>query len=227
MSKGKKYVEAAKKINRDKQYSIKDAIKVLKDVSYANFDESVELHFSLGIDPRHADQMVRGTMILPHGTGKSLRVVVVTSSDKEAELKEAGAVEVGGEELIAKIQGGWLDFDILVTSPDMMAKIARLGKLLGARGLMPNPKSGTVTTDLEKAVKEFMSGKVEYRNDKTGNVHLVIGKKSFDEAHLEENYKRVLEIIKKAKPAKAKGDYIKSATLTSTMAPGIKLEIVS
>ncbi len=197
----------------------------MKKVAYAKFDESVEIHVNLGIDAKHADQLVRGTTILPHGTGKSSKVVVITQGPKEKDALDAGADEVGNVDIIEKIQGGWLDFDILVVSPDMMPKIGKLGKQLGTKGLMPSPKNGTVTVDIKKAVQEFKAGKVEYRNDKSGAIHMVVGKLSFSEQQLEENIVDIYNVLLKAKPPKVKGVYVKSFALASTMGPGISLDV--
>ena len=223
MAKGKKYTATLEKFSVDTLYSAEDALKMLKELAYANFDETVELNFNLGIDPRQAEQVIRGTMTLPNGSGKEMRVVVVCQEKDFDAVKEAGALEVGADDLIEKINKGWFGFDIMIASPDMMSKVGRLGKALGGRGLMPNPKSGTVTPDVAKAVKEFKSGKFEYRNDKTGIVHFVIGKVSFELGQLLENMQAVFDEIQKIKPQKTKGTYIKSLVLSSTMSPGIKV----
>jgi len=220
----KKHLEALKAVDKTKAYSIKEAIKLAKEVSYANFDETVELAFRLGVDPRHADQMIRGAIALPAGTGKTVRVCVITSGDKIKAAEEAGADYVGGDDIVQKIAGGWLDFDRVIASPDMMAKLGRIGRILGPRGLMPNPKLGTVTPNVAKAVQEQKAGKVEYRTEKNGIVHVPIGKKSFDDEKLLENYKAILGAIMKAKPASAKGTYLKSLALSTTMGPGIKID---
>lgn len=221
---GKKYAESAKKIDSEKHYVPTEAVALVKDVSNASFDETIEVHFNLGIDPRHADQLVRGTIILPHGTGKSVRIAVICDGENQKIAEKAGASEVGAEDLIEKINGGFLDFDILIASPDMMAKVGKLGRILGARGLMPSPKSGTVTPDIEKAVTDFKAGKVEYRNDKNGIIHTVIGKASFDNDKLKDNFTALYEVIEKAKPSKSKGVYMRSIVLAPTMGPGVKVE---
>jgi len=205
MKRGKKYREAVANRKEDDIFKPKDAVSLLKKSAYVKFDEAVELHFNLGIDPRHADQMVRGTLVLPHGTGKKVRVVAIVEADKVEETKKTGADAVGAEDLVEKINGGWMDFDVLLATPKMMPKVGKLGRQLGARGLMPSPKSGTVTQDIPEAVKAFQGGRVEYRNDKAGLVHLVIGKVSFTEKQLLENYEKVFEVIQKVKPQKSKG----------------------
>ncbi|MBT5856429.1 50S ribosomal protein L1 [bacterium] len=224
MKHGKNYVASAKQVDAEQKYMPSEAVGLVKKAAFAKFDETVEVHFNLGIDPRHADQLVRGTLMLPHGTGKDVRIVVLTTDDRAKDALAAGAIEAGSDELIEKISGGWLGFDIVIASPDIMSKVGRLGKTLGARGLMPSPKSGTVTPDVSKAVKEFMSGKQEFRNDKTGIVHLVIGKVGFTDRQLKENFETVYSVIQKAKPTKAKGLYMKSIVMTSTMGPGVKVE---
>lgn len=228
MAKGKhspKYLEALKSVEKGKLYPAKEAIDLSTKIAYAKFDETVEIAFRLGVDPRHADQMIRGAIVMPSGTGKNVRVLVIASGERITEAEKAGADHVGGDELIAKIAGGWLDFDRVIATPDMMGKIGRIGRLLGPRGLMPNPKLGTVTTDVTKAVSEQKSGKVEYRTDKNGIVHVPIGKKSFGSDKLLENFKAIMSAIVKAKPASAKGTYIKSLNLSTTMGPGIKLDV--
>jgi large subunit ribosomal protein L1 len=220
----KNYLDVSKSLNPQKLYSIDEAISLAKDVAFAKFDESVDLAFRLGVDPRHADQMIRGAIALPEGTGKEVRVCVITSGDKIKLAEESGADFVGGEEMVQKIQGGWLDFDRVIASPDMMGKLGRIGRVLGPRGLMPNPKLGTVTPDVVKAIKEQKAGKVEYRTDKNGIVHVLIGKKSFDSNKLKENFKSIVGAILKAKPASAKGTYLKSLTISTTMGPGIKID---
>ncbi|MDD0854903.1 50S ribosomal protein L1 [Halobacteriovorax sp. GB3] len=225
-SKSKKLVEALTKVDKDKLYSIEEAIKLIKEVKFANFDETVDLAFRLGVDPRHADQMIRGAIALPAGTGKSVRVCVITSGDKLKAAEEAGADFVGGDDIVAKIAGGWLDFDRVIASPDMMGKLGRIGRVLGPRGLMPNPKLGTVTPDVAKAVAEQKAGKVEYRTEKNGIIHVPIGKSSFDEAKLRENFNAILAAIVKAKPASAKGTYMKSLTISTTMGPGVKIDTI-
>lgn len=219
----KRYTEALSKLEANKEYGADEAIKLVKEVAFAKFDETIELAFRLGVDPRHADQMIRGAMSLPAGTGKSVRICVITSGENIKKAEEAGADFVGSDDIITKIQGGWLDFDRMIASPDMMGKIGRIGRVLGPRGLMPNPKLGTVTTDVAKAVEEQKAGKVEYRTDKNGVIHVPIGKKSFDDGKIKENFNAVLSAIVKAKPASAKGTYLRSLTLSSTMGPGIRL----
>ena len=221
---GKRYAEVAKLVDRAKQYDTAEAVSLLKQTAKAKFDETVELHIKLGVDGRHADQQVRGAIVLPHGTGKSKKVLVVAKGEKAEEAKAAGADFVGAEDMIQKIQTeNWFDFDVLVATPDMMGLVGRLGRVLGPKGLMPNPKSGTVTFDIEKAVNEIKAGKVEYRLDKTNIVHVTIGKVSFEDEKLVENLNALMEAVVKAKPAAAKGTYLKSVTMTSTMGPGIKL----
>jgi large subunit ribosomal protein L1 len=224
MKRGKQYLESTKKIDKQVLHSPTEAIDLVKQASYAKFDETIEVHFNLGIDPRHADQQIRGTLSLPHGTGKSIRIAVIAQGEKIMEAKEAGADEVGADDLIEKIQGGWFEFDLLIATPDMMSKVGRIGRLLGPKGLMPSPKSGTVTADIKSAVPEFKAGKIEYRNDKTGIIHLPIGKKSFDDKAIYDNYLAVYDVIHKAKPAKAKGVYMRSITICSTMGPGVRIE---
>ena len=221
MIRSKRYNEAVSKVDRSKEYSVEEAVKLLKQTSKARFDETVEIAMRLGVDPRHADQMVRGTVSLPNGTGKTVRILVLTKGDNVAKAEKAGANYVGLEEYVEKIQKGWLDFDVVVASPDVMSVVGKLGKVLGTRGLMPNPKSGTVTMDVEAAVKEIMAGKIDFRVDKTGIVHSGIGKVSFEEEKLIENVKAFIGIIVKMKPASAKGTYLKSISLSSTMGPGI------
>lgn len=222
----KRYADAVKKVDKTKVYSSDDAIKLAKEIKSAKFDETVDLAFRLGVDPRHADQMIRGAIALPAGTGKTVRVVVITSGTKITESEAAGADFVGGEDIINKIAGGWLDFDRVIASPDMMSKLGKVARLLGPRGLMPNPKLGTVTTDVAAAVKEQKAGKVEYRTEKNGIIHVPIGKSSFTAEQLKQNYTTVLSAIVKAKPTSAKGTYIKSLTLSTTMGPGIKIDTV-
>lgn len=220
----RKYLESEKKVDSSKHYSISEAIELAKESSFAKFDETVDLAFRLGVDPRHADQMIRGAIALPAGTGKSVRVVVITSGENITKAEKAGADFAGGDDIVQKIQGGWLDFDRVIASPDMMAKLGRIGRVLGPRGLMPNPKLGTVTTDVEKAVKEQKAGKVEYRTEKNGIVHVPVGKKSFSSEKLRENVNAIVSAIMKAKPASAKGTYLKSLTISTTMGPGIKID---
>lgn len=221
---GKKYDDALKLIEADKLYSPKEAVGLVKKTSVTKFDSSVELAVRLGVDPKYPDQQVRGAMVLPNGTGKTKKVLVFAKGPKEQEALAAGADFVGGDELAAKIKGGWMDFDVCVATPDMMGVVGKLGKVLGPRGLMPNPKVGTVTMDVTKAVNEIKSGKVEYRCDKAGNVQVIIGKVSFDEAKLLENYLALVDTLIKVKPSGAKGTYIKSVTLSTTMGPGIKID---
>ena len=224
MKHGKKYQDSVKAFDLTKQYEAGEAINVLLETAKAKFDETVELHVRLGVDPRQADQQVRGVLVLPHGTGKTKRVLVIAKGAKADEAAAAGADFVGAEELIAKIQNeGWFDFDVMITTPDMMGMVGRIGRVLGPKGLMPNPKSGTVTMDVEKAIAEVKAGKVEYRLDKTAIIHCPIGKKSFGAEKLLENYTALMDAIVKAKPASAKGTYLKSVTLASTMGPGVKV----
>ena len=224
MKRGKKYVEAAKAVDRANLYETEEAISLVKKTAVAKFDETIEAHIRTGCDGRHADQQIRGAVVLPHGTGKTVRVLVFAKNAKADEAQAAGADFVGAEELIPKIQNeGWLDFDVVVATPDMMGVVGRLGRVLGPKGLMPNPKAGTVTMDVTKAVQEIKAGKIEYRLDKTNIIHVPIGKASFTEEQLNENFQTLIDAIIKAKPASAKGQYIRSATLTSTMGPGVKL----
>ena len=224
MKHGKKYKEGAKLIDRAKLYDTNEALDLCVKTGTAKFDETVELHVKLGVDGRHADQQVRGAIVLPNGTGKSVRVLVICKADKEEDAKAAGADFVGGEEMVQKIQSeNWMDFDVLITTPDMMGQVGRLGRLLGPRGLMPNPKAGTVTPDLGKAVKEAKAGKIEYRLDKQNIIHVPVGKASFGAEKLFTNLDTVMDAIAKAKPAAAKGTYFKSATIATTMGPGIRL----
>ncbi len=225
---GKKYLEALKKIDRHKEYSPEEAIKLVKDVSYANFDATVEAHFRLGVDPRHADQQVRGVVVLPHGTGKERKVLVFAQGEAAELARQAGADYVAdSDEWIKKIQNGWLDFDVAIATPDMMPKVGRLGRILGPRGLMPNPKSGTVVKpeDLPRVIKEIKSGRVEYRVDRTGNLHVPIGKVSFSDQQLYENLAVLVDAVRKARPASLKGTYIKRLTLAPTMGPGVKVDV--
>ena len=223
MKHGKKYVESSKLIDRTKLYDTVEALEVTVKGATAKFDETVELHVRLGVDSRHADQQVRGAVVLPNGTGKNVRVAVFAKGDKIDAALAAGAEYVGAEDLMEKIQGGFMDFDVCIASPDMMGIVGRLGKILGPRGLMPSPKAGTVTPDVAKAVTEAKAGKIEYRLDKTNIIHCPIGKASFGSAKLEENFNTLMEAIVKAKPAAAKGQYLKSCTLSSTMGPGVKV----
>jgi len=227
MSKTGKQFAAAKEKVEDKFYLIEEAIPLLRSLKFAKFDETVEMTMRLGVDPKHADQMVRGTVVLPHGLGRSKKVIVIASGDKQKEAQDAGADDVGGEEIVQKIQGGWMDFEAVVATPDMMREVGKLGRVLGPRGLMPNPKTGTVTLDVAKAVEEIKAGKVEYRVDKAGVVHAPIGKTSFDEQKLIENATALAASVLKAKPVAAKGKYVKSVNLSSTMGPGIPIDTVS
>ena len=220
---GKKYAEAVKLFERDKQYDPAEAIDIIKKMDTAKFDETVELAVNLNVDPKYADQQVRGALVLPHGVGKTKSVLVFAQGEKEKEAKDAGADFVGGEDLIEKIKGGWLDFDVAIATPNMMGKVGRSGKVLGPKGLMPNPKVGTVTMDVAKAVSESKAGKVEYRTDKAGNIHSPIGKKSFEVNKLVENLTTLVDTLVKVKPAGAKGQYIKSITVSSTMSPGVRI----
>ena len=221
---GKKYQSAAKQVEA-RPYQLDEAIPLLKKIQFAKFDETVEVHMRLGVDPKHADQMVRGTVVMPNGLGKSKKVLVIASGDKQKDAEAAGADFVGGEEMVHKIQAeGWLDFDAVIATPDMMRSVGRLGKILGPRGLMPNPKTGTVTVDVAKAVNEIKAGKVEFRVDKTGIIHAPVGKLSFAPDKLVENAASLITAVIKAKPAAAKGKYVKSATLCSTMSPGVSID---
>lgn len=219
---GKKYEDARKQIDRETKYEPAEALRMVQENSKRSFDETVELAVRLGVNVKHADQQVRGSVVLPHGTGKTLRVVVFAKGDKMKEAELAGADHVGADDLVAKVQEGWLDFDVAVATPDMMGSVGKLGKVLGPRGLMPNPKSGTVTFDVEKAINDIKAGKVEYRTDKAGNVHVPLGKVSFSNEKLTENFNTVMEVIIKARPTAAKGQYIRNITVSSTMGPGIK-----
>ena len=224
MKRGKKYLEAAKAIDRTKLYDPAEAISAVKSVAVAKFDETIEAHIRTGCDGRHADQQIRGAVVLPHGTGKTVRVLVFAKDSKAAEAEAAGADFVGGDELIPKIQNeGWLDFDVVVATPDMMGIVGRLGRVLGPKGLMPNPKSGTVTMDVTKAINDIKAGKVEYRLDKTNIIHVPIGKASFTEEQLSANFQTLMEAINKAKPSSLKGTFLKSVTVTPTMGPGVKI----
>ncbi len=208
-----------------KQYSVADAVGIVKKNATAKFDETVEVAANLGVDPRHADQQVRGTVVLPHGTGRTVRVLVIAQGDKAKEAEDAGADYVGADDYVEKIQGGWTDVDVVITSPDMMGKVGRLGKILGPRGLMPNPKAGTVTMDVAKAVKEVKAGKIEYRVDKTGNVSVPVGKASFGEDQLTENVQTLISELQRVKPSVAKGNYFKNVSVTSTMGAGVKIDV--
>ncbi len=224
MKRGKKYLESAKLIDRMVQYEPEEAIDLVKKTAVAKFDETIEAHIRLGVDGRHADQQVRGAVVLPHGTGKTVRVLVFAKGDKVAEAEAAGADYVGGEELIPKIQNdGWFEFDVVVATPDMMGVVGRLGRVLGPKGLMPNPKAGTVTMDVAKAVNDIKAGKIEYRLDKANIIHVPVGKASFSAEQLGDNFGTLMDAIIKAKPSSAKGQYMRSVTLTSTMGPGVKV----
>jgi large subunit ribosomal protein L1 len=224
MKRGKHYVQALDKVDRSKVYTLAEAVEVLKAAAYAKFDESVEFAARLNVDPKKADQQVRGTVVLPNGTGKTVRILVLTRGEKEKEAQEAGADHVGSDEYINKIREGWTGFDVAIATPDIMSEVGKLGKILGPRGLMPNPKSGTVTFDVAKAVKDAKAGKVEFRVDKAGNVHVAVGKVSFPPEQLIENTKVLIAELLRAKPAASKGQYIKSMTLSSTMGPGIMVD---
>lgn len=220
---GKRYVDSLKTYQIDQVYEAPQAVDLVKQMAKAKFDETVEAAIRLGVDPRHADQMIRGAVVLPHGTGKTRKVAVFAKGDKAKEAEAAGADFVGAEDLIAKIQGGWFDFDVAVATPDVMGMVGKLGRLLGPKGLMPNPKTGTVTFDVTRALQEIKAGKIEYRVDKTGIIHAPIGKASFDAQKLLENYQTLLDVLIKAKPAVAKGQYLKSITVSSTMSPGVRI----
>ena len=221
---GKKFRNSSSQVDRLSAVPLSDALQKVKSLAFAKFDETVEIALRLGVDPKHADQMVRGTIVLPHGTGRSARVLVIASGEKLREAEEAGADHVGGEELAAKIETGWLDFDAVVATPDMMRAVGRLGRVLGPRGLMPNPKTGTVTMDVTKAVSDIKAGKVEFRVDKTGIIHAPLGKVSFSPEKLKDNADALIGAVIKAKPAAAKGKYVKSASLSSTMGPGVRVD---
>jgi large subunit ribosomal protein L1 len=221
---GKRYREAVSKVDREREYTPAEAVKLLKELPTAKFDETVEVSFRMGVDPRKADQLIRGTVSLPHGTGRSVRVAAFAQGDKAREAQEAGADVVGGEELVEEIIKGNIDFDAAVATPDVMSIVGKAGRVLGPRGLMPNPKAGTVTNDLGKAVRDIKAGRLEYRVDRQGNLHLVIGKSSFDERRLLDNYLAVVDEVIRAKPATSKGKYIKTVTVSSTMGPGIKID---
>ena len=226
MKRGKRYVEAAKAIDRATLYDTADAIALVKKSAVAKFDETIEAHLRTGCDGRHADQQIRGAVVLPHGTGKTVRILVFAKGPKADEAQAAGADFVGAEDLIPKIQNvGWLDFDVVVATPDMMGVVGRLGRVLGPKGLMPNPKAGTVTMDVTKAIKEIKAGKIEYRLDKTNIIHVPVGKASFTEEQLADHFQTLMDAINKAKPSTVKGAYLKSVTLTSTMGPGVKLNV--
>jgi large subunit ribosomal protein L1 len=220
---GKKFGTALAKVDRSREYQIPDAVKIVKQASFAKFNETVDVAVRLGVDPRHADQVVRGTVVLPHGTGKSVRVLVITQGEKAKEAEAAGA-DFAGIEFVQKLKDGWLECDVIVATPDVMGQLGQLGRILGPRGLMPNPKAGTVTMDVARAVREIKAGKIEFRVDKTGNVHAPVGKINFSEEQLAENVKAFMDTIVRAKPAAAKGHYIRSATVSSTMGPGVRLD---
>lgn len=222
---GKKYLAALAKVDRTKTYPVEEAIALAKEVNFVKFDPTVEVSFRLNVDPRHADQQIRGAMVLPHGTGRTQTVLVITQGPKEKEALDAGADFVGGKEILDKIKGGWFDFDIIVATPDMMGELGKLGKLLGPKGLMPNPKTGTVTVDVTKAINEIKKGKVVYRVDKEGNINVMIGKLSFTEEQLRENFKAIYDVILRARPAAVKGFYMKNVVLSTTMSPGIRITV--
>ena len=224
MKHGKIYRQAAESVDRMKLHDLDEAVDVLKGLPAAKFDESVDLAVKLGVDPRHADQMVRGTVVLPHGTGKTMRVLVLTQGPKVEEAKAAGADHAGGDDYIKKLEGGWMDIDVIIATPDMMGKVGKLGRVLGPRGLMPNPKVGTVTMDVAKAVTEAKAGRVEYRVDKAGNIHCPVGRRSFEKSALVENIEAVLRELMRAKPAAAKGTYMQSCSISSTMSPSVKID---
>ena len=222
---GKKYLDAVKLVDRERLYLPLEAAELVKETTTVAFDASIEVHLRLGVDPRHADQMVRGTVVLPHGTGKIVRVAVFAQGEKAQEALRAGADEVGGEDLVKKIEAGWLEFDVALATPDSMGLVGKLGKILGRRGLMPNPKSGTITFDLERAVKEVKAGRVEYKVDKAGIVHTAVGKSSFEANALVENLAALIDAISRAKPSGVKGQYFKGLTIASTMGPGIRVDV--
>ncbi len=224
---GKKYLEAAKLVDRTQAYGPEDAVDLVKQTTVVNFDASIEAHIRLGVDPRHADQMVRGTVVLPHGTGKVVRVAVFAQGDKAQEALRAGADEVGGDDLVKKIEAGWLEFDVALATPDSMGMVGRLGKILGRRGLMPNPKAGTITFDLDRAVREVKAGRVEYKVDKAGIIHVPVGKSSFEPGQLVENLAVLMDAINRARPSGAKGQYLRTLTIASTMGPGIRVDVPS
>src|SRR5881296_1944118 len=224
---GKKFAAAKAQVAVDRSYTIEEAIPLVQKVKFAKFDETVEMSLRLGVDPKHADQMVRGTVVLPHGLGRSKRVLAIAGGEKQKEAQAAGADIVGGEEMVEKIQGGFMDFDAVVATPDMMRAVGKLGKVLGPRGLMPNPKTGTVTVEIAKAVKEIKAGKVEFRVDKTGNIHSPVGKIEFTKDQLTENTRSLIDSVLKARPAALKGRYVKRITVASTMSPGVDLDLVA
>jgi len=222
---GKRYTELAKKIDRAKEYAPSEGVHLVKETSQAKFDTTVELHLRMGVDPRHADQMVRGAAVLPHGSGKTVRVIAFAQGDRAREAQAAGADVVGTDDLAKKIEGGWLEFDVAIATPDLMGQVGRLGKVLGPRGLMPNPKSGTVTFDVTKAVRDAKGGRIEFRVDKTGVVHTIVGKSSFSEQALNENLATVMDAVNRARPVGFKGEYVRSAYLTTTQGPSVKLDL--
>ncbi|MFA6470798.1 MAG: 50S ribosomal protein L1 [Candidatus Latescibacterota bacterium] len=224
MKRGKRYKEASSKVDKTRYYLLEEGIQLLHQLPKAKFDETVECAVRLGVDPRHADQMVRSTVVLPHGTGRKIRVLVFAKGEHELAAREAGADYIGSEDLVEKIQGGWLDFDVAIATPDMMKIVGRLGKILGARGLMPNPKSGTVTVDIANAIRDAKAGKIEFRVDKAGNLHVPLGKLSFSDTQLRENLLSFMDAVVRSKPSTAKGTYVKGITITSTMSPGIKID---
>jgi large subunit ribosomal protein L1 len=224
MKRGKKYQEVAKKIDRTKLYLLEEAVPLIKESATAKFDETIELSANLGVDPRHADQQVRGTVVLPHGTGKAVRVLVLARGEKEKEAREAGADHIGADDYIPKLREGWMDVDVIIATPDLMGEVGKLGRILGPKGLMPNPKSGTVTFDVGKAVKEVKAGKIEYRVDKGSNIHVPVGKMSFSQEKLLENVRVLVTELLRAKPAASKGKYMKSISISPTMGPSIRLD---
>jgi large subunit ribosomal protein L1 len=223
-TRGKRYLQSREKIDRNNRYDLDEGLKLLKDGGRAKFDESVDMSIRLGVNPKHADQMIRGTLVLPHGVGKTIKILVFAKGEKEKEAREAGADMVGAEDLVEKVSGGWTDFDKAIATPDLMGMVGKLGKILGPRGLMPNPKVGTVTFDVGRAVKELKAGRVEFKVDKTGIVHTTVGKISFDTEKLKENVLALMEVIVRAKPASSKGTYLKSVAISTTMGPGIKID---
>ena len=225
MAHGKKYIEAAKLVEHGRVYEPGEAVELVKQTTTVSFDATVEAHLRLGVDPRHADQLVRGTVVLPHGTGKVVRVAVFAQGEKAQEALRAGADEVGGDDLVKKIEAGWLEFDVALATPDSMGLVGKLGKILGRRGLMPNPKAGTITFDLERAIKEVKAGRVEYKVDKAGIVHVAVGRSSFEASALLENLATLVDAVNRAKPSGAKGQYLKTLTIASTMGPGIRVDL--
>ena len=225
MAHGKKYIEVAKLVDRERIYDPVAAVELVKQTTTVSFDATVEVHLRLGVDPRHADQMVRGTVVLPHGTGKTVRVAVFAQGEKAQEALRAGADEVGSEDLVKKIEAGWLDFDVALATPDTMGQVGRLGKILGRRGLMPNPKSGTITFDLERAIKEVKAGRVEFKVDKAGTIHTAVGRSSFGPDELVANLAALIDAVNRAKPAGSKGQYLRGLTIASTMGPGIRVDV--